>query len=225
MTPAKKPKQDADQQLSAPKQSPPRDTKRMPAKANPTSPSKSPEEQSAAAPAETAEEEAAPAVPNRKKKVPQTKAKAKAKAKAAAKKTTKQPAKQPKAKATAKAGTKAKTRASKGTTREKTFARRYRPDNAASAVQWEAIRDAFNDHVRDTVLSPSRLEESACVSAVDVVLGYLLVHAPLSFSCVQDPFWQMVKPKLGSDSTYEVYFAIALDCVDDFRKKHADYAN
>ena len=168
VTPTKKPKQDDDQQLSAPKRSPPGGTKRTLAKATPTDTSKSPEEEGTAAPAKTAEEEGAAAeVPKRKKKEPQAKAKVKANAKAAAKKTKKQPATQPKAKAKCKAKAQASTRASKGTTdegkREKTFARRYRPDNAASAVQWEAMRDAFNEHVRATVLSPSKLEESVCL--------------------------------------------------------------
>ena len=42
-----------------------------------------------------------------------------------------------------------------------------------------------------------------------------------SISCsLQDPFWQVVKPKLQPNESYEIYLAIALDCVDDFRAKH-----
>ena len=46
----------------------------------------------------------------------------------------------------------------------------------------------------------------------------------IELTCIglQDPFWQVVKPKFKPNDTYEVYFAVALDCVDDFRAKHSD---
>ncbi|CAE7222024.1 unnamed protein product [Symbiodinium sp. CCMP2592] len=73
-----------------------------------------------------------------------------------------------------------------------TFASRNKPKGGKALLHWTAIRDAFNDHVRDTILTPGKRE---------------------------DPFWAMVKPKLAEKpgETYEVYFAMALDCVDQFR--------
>ena len=43
--------------------------------------------------------------------------------------------------------------------RDKCFARRYKPTRETAVLQWTAIRDAFNDHLRDTLLCPSKLED------------------------------------------------------------------
>ena len=92
------------------------------------------------------------------------KAKAKASAKAGAKKKKKAPspkkAARPKAKAEAKSRAKKEGAANKqGGKREKCFARRYKPQNEPAGLQWAAIRDAFNDHLRSCLDSPSKLED------------------------------------------------------------------
>ena len=52
--------------------------------------------------------------------------------------------------------------------RDKCFARRYKPTRETATLQWMAIRDAFNDHLRQTLLCPSKLEDSydTCADSV-----------------------------------------------------------
>ena len=44
--------------------------------------------------------------------------------------------------------------------REKSFARRWRPDVMSTSRQWEAIRDCFNMYVREHITAPSKLEDT-----------------------------------------------------------------
>ena len=91
--------------------------------------------------------------------------KPKAKAKPAGKKKSSPSTPEPKGKAKRKADSQDSRHKEEGG-RDKCFARRYKPTRESATLQWMAIRDAFNDHLRQTLLCPSKLEDS-CNACAD----------------------------------------------------------
>ena len=94
---------------------------------------------------------------NKKPAPAKPKATAKAKATARAKGVVKaSPKKKPNAKASPKKqpDAKATPKKEKPAEREKSFARRWRPDGHKASTYWQCLRDTFNMHVRDNVPGP-----------------------------------------------------------------------
>ena len=106
-----------------------------------------------------------------KKTPPKAKAQAKGKAKAAAKKAAaKAKARKANAKATVKTASPVKPKqkgqgaknAKKGE-REKSFARRWRPDGEKASIHWQCLRDTFNSHVRSSMGGQISKMEDDCM--------------------------------------------------------------
>ncbi|CAE7685397.1 mekA [Symbiodinium sp. CCMP2592] len=120
------------------------------------------------------------------KKAPKPKAGAKKapKPKAAAKKA-------PKAKGKAVAKAKGKPSDEEPPVKEKVFARRPRPNPPDQAMQWQAIRDIFDSHVKPSLRFPSKHEYA---------------------------WYDMIKPLFDANSTIDDYLKIARARASDFLK-------
>ena len=103
--------------------------------------------------------------------------------------------------------------------REKSFARRWRPEGQRASEEWQALRDVFDAHVRphlpkssaaeDPVLSLHVLQScSMCVRGQTVC--YAMCASP------QDPWWKAVKPSFKNISGIVELMDAARAKVPDF---------
>ena len=173
---------------------------------------------------------------------PKARAKAQAKAKAKAKskpqgKAKAKPQAKPKQKQAGKAARQSKTKGKttkqpkpasgdqgKNTKREKSFARRWRPDGEVSSSHWAALRDAFDEHLRANFSTPSKKEDELHVYSYHVCCRMLqgIFVALAEHLLLQDAWWAFGKPKLDRSGDYLGHLKVLSEHVDAFLQAHME---